>query len=333
MEIAWEQIKDGFRGFERLALEFVKKQFKNPTWEKTSETRDGNKDAIAYVFGYRSNKTQQAQWWMEAKYSTDQALVTRYRLDATIVSAILNGHVKKVVFVTNIAIRAKTIIDIRNALTKATSCHDVVFCTKPILENWLCKNPNIYRNYFPPLAPGETLRQSDPIYLTQEIDFYQRSLDSVVFAEPCKILKCDARYVGHFSVYCEDNRTVTLKKNRHCQGVSISGERTFALHPGENPIKFEVALSSKLPDESAFYFLLDNIEVFPSNCIHLSSQRSIHYELPGQKKIVERIRESLIQFLRKNYCEYWAISAASGSGKTDMLEQLASDQALTNEYL
>lgn len=333
MEIVWEKINGGFRGFERLALEFAKNHFSNPSWKKTGETRDGNKDAIAYVFGYQSNTKQRPQWWMEAKYSTEKTLVTRYRLDATIVSAILAGNVKKIIFVTNIAIRAKTIIDIRNALKKATSCQDVQFCTKPILENWLCKNPSIYQDFFPSLAPGEVLEQSEALYLTQEIDFYQRSSDSVAFAEPCKILYGNERYVGHFSVYCEDNRIVTLRKNQHCHGIKLSGKRTFQLHPGNNPIKFEIVLSSKLPDESLFYFFLDNVEVFPANFIHLSPCPSIHYELPGQKEIVGDIKKALKQFLRKNQCEYYAISAASGSGKTEMLEQLASDPAMADEYL
>lgn len=333
MEIAWGKINGGFRGFERLALVFAKKHFPSPSWEKTGETRDGNKDAIAYVFGYRSNDKQRTQWWMEAKYSTEKALVTRYRLDATIVSAILAGNVKKVVFVTNIAIRAKTIIDIRNALKKATSCHDVLFCTKPILENWLCKNPSIYQEFFPPLAPGEVLEQSEVLYLTQEIDFYQRSSDSVAFVEPCKVLYGNEHYVGHFSVYCEDDRIVTLRKNQRCRGIKLAGKRTFQLHPGDNTIKFEIVLSSNLPDESLFYFLLDNVEVFPANFIHLSPQPSIHHELPGQKEIVGHIKKALKRFLRKNHCEYYAISAASGSGKTEMLEQLASDPILTDEYL
>lgn len=333
MEIAWEKINGGFRGFEKLALVFAKKNFSNPSWKKTGETRDGNKDAIAYVFGYRSNDKQQTQWWMEAKYSTEKALVTRYRLDATIVSAILDGNVKKVIFVTNISIRAKTIIDIRNALKKATSCHDVLFCTKPILENWLCKNPSIYHKFFPPLAPDEVLEQSEALYLTQEIDFYQRGSDSVAFVEPCKILYGNEHYVGHFSVYCEDDRIVTLRKNHHCRGIKLSGKHTFQLHPGDNTIKFEIVLSSKPPDESSFYFLLDNVEVFPANFIHLSPQPSIHHELPGQKEIVGNIKKALKRFLRKNHCEYCAISAASGSGKTEMLEQLVSDPALADEYL
>lgn len=333
MEIAWQNILDGFRGFEKLALLFIREKFPNPSWEKTGETRDGNTDAIAYVFGYKSKEKQQMQWWMEAKYSTEQTIITRYRLDATIVSAILSGNVKKVIFVTNIAIRAKTIIDIRNALTKATPCHDILFCTKPIIENWLCKNLSIYQKFFPPLNPGEVLAQSEDMYLTQEIDFYQQSSDSVAFTEPCKILYGNERYIGHFSVYCENSRSVTLRKNRRCQGISISGKHTFELHPGDNPIRFEIILSSKLPDERSFYFLMDDVEIFPANSIHFSSQPRIHHELPGQKQIIENIRKALKQFLRKNQCTYCAISAANGSGKTEMLEQLVSDPALTNEYL
>lgn len=97
MEIAWRKIEGGFRGFEKLARLFVEEQFPNPSWKKTGETRDGNTDAIAYVFGYQSNERERVQWWMEAKYSTEQTLVTRYRLDATVVSAILAGNVKKVI--------------------------------------------------------------------------------------------------------------------------------------------------------------------------------------------------------------------------------------------
>lgn len=333
MEIDWGKIDGGFRGFEKLALLFAEDQFPNPSWEKTGETRDGNTDAIAYVFGYQSNERQQGQWWMEAKYSTEQTFVTRYRLDATIVSAILAGNVKKVIFVTNIAIRAKTVIDIRNALTKATSCQDILFCTKPILENWLCKNLSVYKNFFPPLNLGEALKQSESMYLTQEIDFYQRSSNLVAFVEPCRILYSNERYVGHFSVYCENNRTVTLRKNRRCRGISLSGKHTYELHPGNNQIKFEIVFSSNLPDESTFYFLLDNVEVFPANSIHFSSQSSMYQELPSQKEIIDNIRKTLKQFLRKNQCVYCAISAAGGSGKTEMLEQLVVDPVLSDEYL
>lgn len=333
MEIDWTKIKDGFRGFEKLALIFVKDQFRNPSWEKTSETRDGNKDAVAYVFGYRSSKNKQTEWWMEAKYSTEKTVITRYRLDATIVSAILNENVNKVIFVTNVSVRAKTIIDIRNALTKSTCCSEVAFCTKPVLEDWICKNNDVYEAFFPTLNRGEKLKHSEKIFLTQEIDFYSKSSNSVIFAEPCKNLQSNTHYVGFFSVYSEYNKTVTLKKSRYCKGISLIGKREFTLHAGDNLIKFEFAVLSNPPEANTFFFLLDDIEVFPAYSIHFLTKSNIHYELPGQIKIIDKLKKSLRQFLIKNQCEYYAISAASGSGKTEILEQLSSDSSLNNEYL
>ena len=48
MNINWETIVDGFRGFEKLALEFVEENEPQNgcSWKPTKETRDGNHDAI-----------------------------------------------------------------------------------------------------------------------------------------------------------------------------------------------------------------------------------------------------------------------------------------------
>lgn len=57
---------------------------------------------------------------MEAKYSAEatqeNSIISRYRLDATIVSAILSRNISKIIFVTNLEIASKTIADIRKAL-------------------------------------------------------------------------------------------------------------------------------------------------------------------------------------------------------------------------
>lgn len=331
MQIQWAEIKDSFRGFERLALLFVKTNFENPTWEKTSETRDGNKDGIAYVFGYQSTEGGKSQWWMEAKYSTERTIVTRYRLDATIVSAILQGNVKKVIFVTNIDIRAKTIIDIRKALSKATACHDVKFCTKPVLEDWLCNNIDIYNNFFPLISSNDLLERSRSLYLTQEIDFYPILSNAVAFVEPCKILYGNSRYVGIFSVYCPNNRTISLKKAPNCRGISILGKKKFVLHPGNNSIKFEIQTTSQFPSENTFYFLIDQLEVYPACVMNFS--KNIHYNLPSQDIIVNQIRSSLKYFIRNNECEYCVISSSSGNGKTEILQKIASVPELSNEFI
>ena len=127
MNINWSRIIDGFNGFEKLAVEFVKENEprRGCEWKHTKNTRDGNHDAIlskefskqikpefAIFVGYADNADI---WWMEAKYSSDlnskNKVISRYRLDATIVSAILSCSVSKIVFVTNLEIASKTISD------------------------------------------------------------------------------------------------------------------------------------------------------------------------------------------------------------------------------
>ena len=105
----WKNIRRGFKGFEDLALEYVRKEFANGSWEHSPYTRDGNRDGYAVVFGYRPHALGQEEWWMEAKYSTEAERLTRYRLDATIVSAAIRGNISKIVFVTNISVSTKTI--------------------------------------------------------------------------------------------------------------------------------------------------------------------------------------------------------------------------------
>ena len=126
MNINWETIVDGFRGFEKLALEFVEENEPQHgcSWKPTKETRDGNHDAIlarevsdtpkpdfAVFVGYANNVDV---WWMEAKYSAEatqeNSIISRYRLDATIVSAILSRNISKIIFVTNLEIASKTIL-------------------------------------------------------------------------------------------------------------------------------------------------------------------------------------------------------------------------------
>lgn len=93
----WGKIKNGFSGFENLAVRFVNSQFPaSRPWEQTKKTRDGNKDAYTIVLGYQPYPAKEEQWWMEAKYSTVIQQLPRYRLDATVVSAILSGNVSNI---------------------------------------------------------------------------------------------------------------------------------------------------------------------------------------------------------------------------------------------
>lgn len=110
-DIDWTKIKNDSKGFEDLAREYVKDVFSFPygEWKETSTTHDGNKDAYTIIIGFHPNLLENEVWWMEAKYSTERMYLSRFKLDATIVSSIFNRSVSKIIFVTNIEIKAKVI--------------------------------------------------------------------------------------------------------------------------------------------------------------------------------------------------------------------------------
>ena len=49
--INWENVIDGFQGFEKLAVQFLNDIYVNMGWTQTSLTRDGNKDGVRVVMG------------------------------------------------------------------------------------------------------------------------------------------------------------------------------------------------------------------------------------------------------------------------------------------
>ena len=132
-KINWEKIDDGYKGFEKLAVRYVQTEY-DSRFCQTSDTRDGNKDAVledeiyTIILGYQATSKSTEEWWMEAKYSDSKEILPRYRLDATLVSAILKGNVKRIFFVTNTNIQSQVINDIRQAIIGAIGYMKILMC-------------------------------------------------------------------------------------------------------------------------------------------------------------------------------------------------------------
>lgn len=241
LEVEWEKIKNGYSGFEKLACKYVEMNFPNPSWVQTSETRDGNKDAVAIFCGYKKDKTTNEKWWMEAKYSTSINTLSRYRLDATIVSAILEREIKKIIFVTNITIKAKTINDIRNALYNSIHCTDVTFCTRHSLEYWLSNNIDIYQEFFNITNNNLKLKIAPPsLFVMTEIEYYSEVSNVFSFREPLRELYMKDTYIGYFEVFSSSAQQVSLRTHPKMIGITILTDTNIQLSSGENSIKFTI---------------------------------------------------------------------------------------------
>lgn len=314
MNINWETIVDGFRGFEKLALEFVEENEPQNgcSWKPTKETRDGNHDAIlarevsdtpkpdfAVFVGYANNVDV---WWMEAKYSAEatqeNSIISRYRLDATIVSAILSRNISKIIFVTNLEIASKTIADIRKALIFSNSCSEVKFYTKSHLENWLLDKPfSFFGSKFK--CTLDMYNQLEKPYFNhiEELSFY--SIGNNFFQEPLSSVYVGGIYEIHFSISVYKDFDATLNS---CINIQLLSEDSKKIHlkKGINDYVFYACIPENLEyepisklDSPGEYKTLQPISIaylYPVFCIITSHQKiSMEKYRNGKKQFFDSI--------------------------------------------
>lgn len=356
MNLDWTKIINGFRGFESLAVEFVQEheQQDGSSWCKTKETQDKNHDAImvkksletktpdvAVFVGYSDNVDV---WWMEAKYSaTDNEknkIITRYRLDATIVSAILSKRISKVIFVTNLNISAKTISDIRKALIFSGSCKEVTFYTKNHLEYWvLTKTYSWFKAHFA-YNKAEYAKLAFPMYnCIEELTLY--NIGDNLFQESLNVIYTGFIYEIYFSVFVQKEYVAKLKSSTNIQLLSSEGN-SLKLIPGINACKFNVKIPQNIKYEtihnkdvageykdilpvSLIYELEDGntypkseIEIIPSSALKIINSDFFYLDIPSQKGLCERLFNETKDNFYNPTRQFTLISlfGKSGIGKT-----------------
>lgn len=332
----WGRIKGGFSGFEELAYQFVKDNYQAPNkWNKTLQTRDGNRDAFTIVFGYNPYPAKEEQWWMEAKYSTKEERLSRYRLDATIVSAVLEGNISKIIFVTNIVISTKTILDIRNALKYAANCKEVHFCTKYTLEYWLSQRKDIIKEFF---EYSEPLRFLFPeLFVTEEIEFFSEIGSRIAFREPLQILSRRHKYCAFFTVFSTKERSLTIRPIT--KGVSVLSPSSLSIHKGENSLRFLFELHSDCctgndnQRNNAPIFKLGSCDLIPKYAMNIIEPATQHIEFRMQNKIIESMKNDMLHFQKKQTPNIFCIKGHSGMGKSYILDQVAENLSIENEDL
>lgn len=354
------KIKKGFRGFEELAVEFVKEneQQSSCAWEQTKETQDRNHDAImvkkinskknsnmAIFVGYSDDVDI---WWMEAKYSAIspeiQKTISRYRLDATIVSTLLSENIKKVVFVTNLNISSKTISDIRKALIYSNKCHEVVFYTKSHLECWLIhKDYNFFKKYFR-YSQNEfnKLDISTPNHI-EEFTIY--NIGDNYFRETLDTVYSNFVYEVQFSIFAYKHYTARLKKETNLKILSENMDE-LEINPNNNTFSFFIKIPNILEFEnvtekdtrgeqkavlplSLTYELEDiytkekfELVVISNTALKIIKSDYFHLEIPSQKTICDKLVNKTLENLIAPTINFslTCLSGKSGVGKSFVLQ-------------
>lgn len=331
----WSKIKNNYAGFEELAYQFVSKRFESPSgWTHSQETWDNNRDAYTVILGYQPYVASPEQWWMEAKYSVKSERLSRYRLDATIVSAILAKDVTKVIFVTNVVISAKVMTDIRSALIHAIGCREVYFFSKHTLEYWLSQNPDILKDFFPEYV--DTLEiELAPCFITEELEYYSEPEHQLSFREPLQCLYKGRKYYGYFSAFSNKKRALKIKPAPHLSGIEILSPSRMLLENGENPLHIEFFINEDFVNtnpkksEVLSFMLGKQVLLSKHNIIPESARAKI--KVKEQNAIKKELLTSINLFRKKSEPQIHLLTGISCIGKSYLIDELLSDSVLSTE--
>lgn len=329
-KIDWANIKNGYKGFESLAVKYVQTEY-DSNFSHTKDTRDGNKDAVlekevyTIVLGYQSSSNANEEWWMEAKYSESKLIVPRYRLDATLVSAILKGNVGRIIFVSNMNIQSQTINDIRQAIVDVTLCKDVNFCTRNTLEYWLYQHQNILQHFFPDYH-NEPI-ELDDLMIIENIKYYSAMDIHYTFQENLRVLDLERVYRADFTVFSKTVQNVNLKPNHYLKGIKFVGSKKIVLQQGINSIQFYFMLKANygynsnkkkqehnlLPEPA---FLLESLQIVSEGKVAVNEQSLANYKIASQQEMEQCIRDF---FRQSNSTNLYYLYGQSGVGKSHVL--------------
>ena len=248
------------------------------------------------------------EWWMEAKYSNSKTCIPRYKLDATLVSALLKGTVERIIIVTNMNISNQTINDIRQAIIGSTVCKQVDFCIRSTLEYWLYQNVSILKEYFADFK-GETI-DLEKYILVDKIKYYKDQKFCYSYKEDLMILDLNEVYRAYFTIYSKYQNTVEIKPCTNLKGIKILDNKIIDLHQGVNNIQFSFLLKNnygystkkrqnehfKLPEPS---FCIDKIQIISEKNITIAPDNSNNYEIMSQTNAT---KDMSTFFLRTSWC-------------------------------
>lgn len=338
--VDWEKIIDSFQGFEKLAVEFINYKNKNVNWKRTSQTRDGNTDAVAIIMGYQSNEKQPMQWWMEAKYSTSVKRLTRYRIDSTVVSAILDGTVEKVVFITNIAIDTKTISDITETLMCSSPCKAVEFYTKYTLEYWLLTHLDIYNKFFEHNKDALPVLLDDFI-ISQEITYYNVMSNLTLFKEPQRELIIGKEYIAYVGIFAsKDINDLSIHLCNNLKGVRFTSKvKNISICKGENTLCFRFVLKenygykkTKQNNIPMPVFEIRGIKLQPCQNVTVLRQSSSLLKLTSQDNILKDLKNNYKKYFHSSAPNIVTLDGKADVGKTMLLDKFLGECSI-NKYI
>lgn len=304
-----------------MAIQYLTSVIGDDRWKRTKDNEAGHDGCLCIYYDGRMT-----EWWMEAKYSLLPNNLSRGRLDATIIEVLLNKnkYIERLYVITNCDISVKIKSDIERVVTDNSTCHNVEFITKDLLELWLIKNYDIYTEYFENPIPKSELFLSSELFITKDLEIYDIMTSQGLRQEVQRVLYPQKRYNLYFSVYSKDSVTLRIDSKYF---MFNKNNEYITLKSGINEYKITAVFSccEKKYGENVGIKLHDEqrgktISCQTSYSINTSDSKSVLNFTASQKECLSSIRENINES-HKNF-QLFSIYGNSGMGKTFMIDHI-----------
>lgn len=333
--IDWTKLRTKFgldiaaQKFEELALMYVQDVYSQYKWIKTSKKGDGNRDVQL-----SPTETLDYDIWAEAKYRnsskknlSDLRALERKDLDSTILSGLIHGRVKMIIFISNAKL-PNSVMD-RAMLGATIRGIKVTAALSEQLENWLIVHPEKYRELFEEdlIYKSDTNKhynvESANIYDPISTDFNplykKRDFSISEFAILNVIVNSSEKTIGSIQ-YQNYLPFEFIEKNEY------ENPNNFTINKGISNIVFLVKMKCIHNGRIDVTVRIDDVDFFvQTNSIHIKKENIIRLAYSSQMETIYNI-EKVIE--NSNSFENGLIVtlyAESSMGKSFVLKSIYND--------
>lgn len=333
--IDWTKLRTKFgleiaaQKFEELAFMYVQDVYSQYTWIKTVEKGDGNRDV-------QLSPTDSLDYdiWAEAKYRnsskkklSELRALERKDLDSTILSGLIHGRVKMIIFISNAKL-PNSVMD-RAMLGATIRGIKVTAALSQQLENWLIDHPKEYKDLF-----GEELIyksdkskhydvESANIYDPISADFnplYKKKDFSInEFAILNIIINSSEKTIG--SIQYQDYLPFEFIEKSEYENPNH-----FIVNKGISNIVFLVKMKGIQNGRINVTVRIDDADFFvQTNSIHIKKDNIIHLAYSSQLEIIHNIEKAVVNSNSFENGLIVTLYAESSMGKSFVLRNIYND--------
>ena len=313
--------------FEELALKYVEDIYPQYTWVPTKSVADNNRDA-------HLGKGTEFDVWEEAKYKGKNYKIRRQDLDTTILSGIIQGNVRLIIFVSN-ALIPEHLYNRANICAKMKGI-EITYALNAQLEDWVINHRDVFKNIFDEDIIESKICQT---YRIEQICLYNTSATEFNALSFNKEMIIGERYIMSIRIFSSTKCSAELMNYdefpfKIIEGPGFDCKSDISLHTGINTINFLVqayrehnncvSVGMKI-NEKPYFITTGNILLVPNN--------DFPFVYSSQLDIINKVYNLINKYTNNSAHFLITLYAESGTGKSFLLNKIYLDFLFKREVV